>query len=185
MKLKFMILILQLAGSFVFAENRPAELASDWKSFETALQQEREMNQKIGWSSIISGLLVTTGGILGTESSGSDSSAKFIYGLSQGLGVAGIGLGASKLLTGTSLDSFYFSIKNSEMSPAEREKVLKMYLEKEREDQIRNKQIRMYSHIAVGILNAYAASRETSSDGKKVFQFFSAANFAFAFAINF
>lgn len=185
MKFTSIILTLQLVASFAFAENRPAEVATDWNSFEIALQQEQALNQKIGWSSILSGILVTTGGVLGTESSSSDSSAKFIYGLSQGLGVAGIGLGASKLLTGTSLDSFYYSIKNSEINPTEREKILRMYLEKEREDQIRNKQIRMYSHIAVGILNAYAASRETNSDGKKVFHFFSVANFAFAFAINF
>lgn len=155
-----------------------------WSEFDEIMNNDLKDRKREGWSYVLSGVLVTAGGLIGAETN-TDPSTKLIYGLSQGLGIAGIGYGTSLLTTGSSLDSFYQGLKKTNLSPEQRNQLLYDYLNLENETKQINKQIRIYSHVAFGLLNLYASSKETSEDSKKILQFFAGTNFAFALVIAF
>ncbi|MFN7728717.1 MAG: hypothetical protein ACK5P7_06150 [Bdellovibrio sp.] len=178
--MKFILIVfLSLSGLQALAKPRKSLQASDWDSFQSAILESELEDRKIGWSYIASGVLVTLGGIVGASSSG-DSSSKLIYGLSQGFGVAATGYGTARLSIGNDYNSFYDSIEGSSLSKDQKNSLVRIFIESEREKREAIRKISIATHSAIGVLNLYSASREQDKDAKTALQFLAVVNFAFA-----
>lgn len=179
-----LILLLTISSLQAFAKPRKSLQASDWESFQAAIIESEREDRKIGWSYIASGVLVTLGGIVGASSSG-DSSSKLIYGLSQGFGVAAIGYGTARLSIGNDYNSFFDSIEGTPLSKDQKNSLVRIYMESEREKRETIRKINIATHSAIGVLNLYSASREQNKDAKTALQFLAVVNFAFALGYTF
>ncbi|MBX2993283.1 MAG: hypothetical protein KF681_00615 [Bdellovibrionaceae bacterium] len=184
MKTIFVMMLTLLMGVTALGKTKKELQATDWNSFEAAMQEAEREDRKTGWSYIASGALVTIGGLVGASSS-ADSQSKLIYGLSQGFGVAAIGYGTAKLSYGNEYNSFYDSIQGTELSLEQKNSLVSLYMENERAKREMIRKINIATHAAIGVLNLYSASREPDKDAKTALQFLAAVNFAFALSYTF
>lgn len=158
--------------------------ASDWSEFESATLRLRAEDRRLGYSYLISGFLVTAGGLAGASSTG-DSSSKFVFGLAQGLGVAAVGYGVARLSNGGEHDSFFEAVSRSGLSPGQKDRITREYLEREREKRGTLRKINLYTHLVIGTLQLASATQEKDPAAKTFFQAFAGLNFALAFAYAF
>lgn len=172
-----------LAQGSGVAENNP-ENARDWKSFDAYMSAINEQDQTTGVSYLASGLLVTVGSVAGYYAT-DDSTSKVAYAFSQSLGIAAIGYGAAKLTIGHEYNSFYAAVKGTQLTAAQKNSLLKIYLEQEKEKKEAIRKIKIATHLLLGAVNLYSATREKDTNVKTVFQFLSGINFAIALAYTF
>jgi len=164
--------------------SKEIEDAGSWKAFDEAMARVREKDRETGWSYVISGSLIAVGGVIGAQTS-VDSSSKLIFGLSQSLGIIGIGYGVGKLTYGHEFNSFYESVKATPLTPEQRDSLVQRYLKEEKEKRDAIRKIALYTEIASAALNFYSASRESDQTTKRVLQFLGGVNVALAVAYTF
>lgn len=158
--------------------------ATDWPSFEKVAEQARKDDVTIGTSYLVSGALVALGGIAGANTAADDTS-RFVFTLSQSLGVAGMGYGFAKLSFGNEYNSFYSALSSTRLTPDQRNELVRVFMEKEREKRAAVRRINIITHVLLGALNFYAASQEHDTQAKTFLQFFGGANLALAAAYTF
>lgn len=160
------------------------QATADWRSFEEIVEQARAEDRTLGTSYLLSGALVALGGVAGAQSAGDDTS-KLMFTLSQSLGIAGIGYGIAKLSFGNQYNSLYDALRDTSLTKEQRDQIVRIFMEREREKQQSMKHIKIITHILLGAVNLYAASKEENSNSKTFLQFFGGANFALAAAYTF
>ena len=183
-KLILMTLIFSCSTTFAKPVLTQVEDSSDWSSFEAAMVQARLEDREVGMSYLISGGLVALGGMLGAQTA-NDSTSKFVFGLSESLGVAGMGYGIAKLSYGNEYNSVYDAIRASHLSDQQKNSLVRVYLEKEKEKREAIKRVSFVTHLLLTAVNLYAASQEKDANSKTFFQFFAGANLALALAYTF
>ena len=163
---------------------KAAEEAKDWSAFDRAMSDLRSEEHRTGVSYVISGTLVTVGSLVAPFST-NDTATKFVYGLAQGVGVAAIGYGVAKLADSSEYDSFYESLKNSNIREDQKTALVQSYLERERRRRELLRKINFYSHLGLGALNVYSALAEKDKSTKVFMGFLATVNFALAFTYTF
>lgn len=157
---------------------------SDWNNFDRVMKEAEERDKRIGWSYLISGALVGIGGTLGAQNA-TDTGSKLVYGLSASFGLGAAGYGALRLINGNSYTSFYNSLRLSSLTPAQRDELVRNYIDQERERERIIKITRIVSHVIIGGLNFYSASKEEDKNTKTFFQFLGTVNLAMALTYTF
>lgn len=151
--------------------------SSTWEQFQSEMMDLKEKDRTRGVSYILSGTFVTAGSlVLGRDSE--DTSTKFIYGLTSAAGVAAIAYGIAKISYGNQYNSFYDSLKLSSLTPAQRDQLVRHFMEAERERQRYYRRVEMFAHFLAGSLNVYSASVEKNRDAKTFFSVLAGINFA-------
>lgn len=181
----FVVILSLLTSNFARAAE-PVDVNSsrDWKTFDSAMSSIADDDRAIGTSYLISGGLVTLGSIAGYYST-DDSTSKVIYAFSQSLGIAAIGYGSAKLFIGHEYSSFYAAVKGTNLSNEQKNNLLRIYLENEKEKRESLRKIKIATHLLLGAVNLYSATREKDNNVKSVFTFLSGINFAIALAYTF
>lgn len=182
----FLILSLSFGA---FAQGGSKDLAEpsdarDWNSFDSYMSAIQQRDQTVGTSYLVSGILVTVGSVAGYYST-EDSTSKVAYAFSQSLGIAAIGYGAAKLTIGHEYNSFYAAVRGTRLTNEQKNSLLKIYLEQEKEKRESLRKIKIATHLLLGAVNLYSATREKDTNVKTVFQFLSGINFAVALAYTF
>jgi hypothetical protein len=171
------------AGAYE-SHSKDFEMVQGWSDFDLSLQKVEELKHTEAISYILSGLLVTIGGMAGATAARVPST-KFIYGLSQSLGVAGIGYGSYMLYNGHEYSSFARAVRNTPMTSEQRDQLVREFLKAEQEQQETLRQVRLYTYLALGTLNLAAATQESERSAKTMFQIFSGINYALALSCTF
>lgn len=187
--MKIWIVILSLVmSSFAFA--RPSKTFAvprdlqGWSEFDAFMKESERQHNEIGWSYIISGVLVAAGGTIGSQST-DDVGSKLVFGLSAGLGVGAAGYGAVKLMNGGDARSFYETLQESSLSTVQKDELVRGYLMREKEKAELLKRTRIVTHLVAAALNIYAASQEKEQTSKGFLQLFAGVNCALALAYTF
>ncbi len=155
-----------------------------WSEFDAFMKESERQHREVGWSYIISGVLVAAGGTLGSQST-DDVGSKLVFGLSAGLGVGAAGYGALKLMNGGDARSFYETLQGSSLSTVEKDELVRGYLMREKEKAEIQKKTRIVTHLVAAALNIYAASQEKEQTAKGFLQLFAGVNCALALAYTF
>jgi len=158
--------------------------SESWKTFQETMERIHQEERTEGISYIVSGALVTVGGLAGTQNS-NDPGSKLIFGLSESLGVAGMGYGIAKLSYGNEYNSFYESLKTVSLTPAQRDELVRNYMLGEREKQRKIREISLFTFLLIGALNAYSAAKESDQTAKTVYEVFAGVNLAVGVAFAF
>jgi hypothetical protein len=187
MKLLFMLVASLVMVNTAYAKKNIApnfQEIADWNNFDFVMKAAEEQNKRIGWSYLISGVLVGIGGTMAAQNS-SDTAANMVFGLSAGFGIAASGYGALRLLNGNDYTAFYNTLRESSLTPTQRDELVKNYIEliREREKNIRI--TRIVSNVIIGGLSFYSASREEDKNSKTFFQIIGTVSFAIALTYTF
>lgn len=157
---------------------------TDWQQFDQAMKGAERRDRQIGWSYLLSGALVSIGGTLGAQQS-TDTASKLVYGISAGFGLGAAAYGTVRLLNGNDYTVFYNSLRLSSLTPAQRDELVRHYIEQERERERVVRITRIVSHIIIGGFNFYSASKDEDKNTKIFFQFLGSVNFAMALTYSF
>lgn len=155
-----------------------------WQEFEQEIQELEESDRKDGLSYLLSGSLVVVGGITGYQTT-NDTAVKFVFGILQGLGVGAIGLGLNKLNGDHDYNSFYQSLRSTDLTAEQRDQMVRTYLEHERARKETERKISVATNILAGLLDIYAATRESDSSSKAAFYFLAGIHAALAVSYSF
>ena len=160
------------------------EKSQSWDEFQTAMEKLRSDDEQRGTSYIISGSIVTIGSLLAVQTT-QDAATKLIYGISSSAGIAAITYGIANIYFGNNYNSFYESVKESGLSEAQRNSLVKHYLrnEQERRDNIRR--LQSIAHYFAGAVNIYSASIEKDSNAKTFFSVLAGINIALGLSFTF
>ena len=188
MKSLVAFILLIFFSSFSFAKVDRDELMyqgnSNWLEFKQFMEQRQEEDQKLGVSYLLSGALATVGGVVGYYSS-EDAFSRGIYALSQSIGVAALGYGASYMWIGNEYNSFFYAVDGARLSPQQKNELLHRFLEREQLQRERQRWIKIATHSVIAAVNLYSATREEDKNIKTVFQFLAAANVVIALTYSF
>lgn len=157
---------------------------ADWEKFDQAMKEAELRDRQIGWSYVLSGALVSIGGTLGAQNA-TDTGAKLVYGLSASFGLGAAGYGALRLINGNDYSVFYNTLRRSSLTPTQRDELVKNYMEQERERERAIRITRIITHVIIGGMNYYSASKEEDKNTKTFFQFLGTVNMAIALAYTF
>lgn len=160
------------------------EAQRDWPSFERELERYRESQGIVGSSYIASGTAVAIGSLVGQQRT-SDTASRFVFGVSQGLGLLAIGYGLQVLMTGNEYESFYEAARLAELTPQQRNTFIRAYLEREEERRRITRNIAIGTHLLIAGFNFYSAGIEQESGSKSLLTGIGVLNLAVAFAYTF
>lgn len=160
------------------------EAQRDWPSFERELARYRETQGIIGSSYVASGVAVAIGSVVGQQRT-TDTASRFVFGVSEGLGLLAIGYGLQVLMTGNEYESFYEAARLTELTPQQRNTFIRAYLEREEERRRITRNIAIGTHLLIAGFNFYSASIEQESGAKNLLAGIGALNLAIAFAYTF
>ncbi len=160
------------------------ENVADWSHFEQFMKESEHRDHDLGWSYVISGVLVGVGGVLGSQAS-QDTGSKLALGLATTLGIGAAGYGVLRLTTGNDYTNFYETLRQTSLTPSQRDELVRLYIEKERAKEKAVQTTRLVSLLVASGLNFYAASQEKDRNTKSFLQIFAGANLAFALAYSF
>lgn len=181
--MKLFVLIfagLMLSGFQALAQKPPVKAVQnsrDWQTFESTLAELRKDDKIRGVSYIVSGALVTVGGLVAAGST-DDPATKLVYGITTSAGVGAVAYGVSKLSFGNEYNSFYDAVRLSSLAPAQRDILVQNYLQNEEDRKRRHRRIATVAHLVAGTINLYSATREKDSNAKTFFGVLAGLNFA-------
>jgi hypothetical protein len=155
-----------------------------WTNFDQYMHQAEKEDEKIGWSYVISGVLVGVGGTLGSQY-GSDDATKVMYGLTSTVGLVAAAYGLERLYNGNNYTSFYQSLLQSSLTEQQRNELVANYIRNEREKEKRRKRIAMITNVVMAGLNIYSASQESDKNASTFFYGFAAVNLGLALSYTF
>ncbi len=166
------------------AKEKRVQAARSWTEMQNAMEELRKADQIRGWSYIISGSLVTVGGLFAAKNT-QDSATKLVYGLTSSAGVAAIGYGIASLSYGNNYNSFYESLKETNLSETQRSSLVANFMENEEERRNRLRRVQMIAHLFAGGLNVYSASVEKDPNAKTFFTVLAGLNLAMSISYSF
>lgn len=150
-----------------------------WEHFQKFMDEREEKDRVTGLSYMISGALATVGGVAGYYGT-TDTFSRGAFAVSQTLGVAALGYGASVYWNGNTYNSFYRAVRDSALSPQQKSDLLVRYMRNERIERDRNRWIRIGVHTLLAGMNFYSANREENRDVRNLLQFLGAVNVVIA-----
>lgn len=165
-------------------EAGPYEGPANWSDFELYMQERERHDRLRGLGYMLSGAVATLGGLAGYNSS-EDSFGRAVYAVSQTVGIAAVGYGASVYWNGNEYDSFYGAIKNSSLSVDQKTELLQRYLALERRERERNRWIQFGTSVLLAVVNFSSAEREKDPNVKGVLQFLGGVNAVIALSYTF
>ncbi len=166
------------------AIEQPPESVESWATYEDFIRRTELENDKIAWSYIVSGSLVTIGSLIGANST-EDPAMQVILGLSSGAGLAGVSYGLIRLNDQTSYSSLFAILMKSSMTPQEKAVFMTEFIRIEREKEQYRQRVKLVTHLVAAGLNLYAAAGTSDPQAKTVLQVFAAVNVALAFSYSF
>lgn len=175
---KFFLLFLSLTlltPSLSFADEMSYDGPPSWQNFDDFMKQREQEDEITGLSYLISGAIATVGGSVGYYGS-SDTFSRGAYAITQSVGVAALGYGATIYFNGNEYDSFYRAVRDSSLSSAQKNEVLQRFLANEKEQHDRARWIRVATHTLLAALNFYSAAHEKDKDVRNIFQFLGGVN---------
>lgn len=155
-----------------------------WAEFDKFMKEREKQDRITGLSYLISGGVATIGGVAGYYSS-EDAFSRGMYAVSQSVGIAAIGYGASVYWIGNEYNSFYRAVARSSLSPSQKSELLKFFLEQERERKEAARWIRVGTHALLAAVNFYNASKESDRDVKNLFNFLGGVNLVIGLSYTF
>lgn len=168
----------------VHAQDISYEGPADWSAFDKFMETKEKEDQVSGLSYMLAGTIATLGGVVGYYSS-EDSFSRGLYAVSQSLGVAAIGYGASNYFIGNEFNSFYRAVEGSKLNNQQKTDLLRRFLEIEKKQQERRKLIKVVTHSLIAAVNFYSAHREEDKNVKGVLNFLGIINAAMALTYTF
>lgn len=166
------------------AKEKTVQNSQNWSDFQNAMEVLRAEDDKRGTSFIISGTLVTIGSLLAIPTT-DDAATKLVYGVASSAGIAAITYGISNIYYGHSYNSFYESLKNSELSEHQRSALVKSFMFHEQERLERMRRMQMWAHFFAAAMNGYSASIEKDSNTKTFFAALAGLNLALGLSFSF
>lgn len=187
--MKWLLSVFLLVGSVVSspafaAEDIEYEGPAQWQHFDKFMREREEEDRITGLSYIISGAIATLGGSVGYYSS-DDTFSRGAYAITQSVGIAALGYGASVYWNGNEYNSFYRAVRDSSISPSQKSEILSRFLENEKGQRARARWIRAGTHIVLAAVNFYSASREKDKDVRNIFNFLGGVNAVIGFSYAF
>lgn len=152
-----------------------------WAEFEVDMRKREHADEVVGLSYMVSGGIAMIGGIIGVQSS-PDPYSRGFFAISETLGIAALGYGASIYWNGNEYSSFYRAVRDSSLPPAQKTELLRKFLENERAEYQRAEWIRIATYSLLAAVNFYAASQEPNPDVRRLLQFLGGVNLVLAFS---
>jgi hypothetical protein len=177
------LILLNFAGATAFAENSEDGYTgtAQWEPFQKYMEVRQEQDRVLGTSYLISGLVATAGGLAGYYNS-EDPFSRGVYAVSQSVGVAAIGYGASQYWIGNEYNSFFYAVNSAALSPEQKSDLLRRFLERDREARQKTRWIKVATHSLLALVNLYNSTREDDKTVRSVLQFLSGTNAVIAFS---
>ncbi len=160
------------------------EAQRDWPSFERELERYRESQGIVGSSYIASGTAVAIGSLVGQQRT-TDTASRFVFGISEGLGLLAIGYGIQVLMAGNEYESFYEAAQLAELTPQQRNTFIRAYLEREEQRRRMLRNIAIGTHVLIAGFNFYSSGIEQETGSKNLLTGIGVLNLAIAFAYTF
>jgi hypothetical protein len=151
-----------------------------WDSFRTYMEERQREDHIKGMSYMVSGAIATIGGLVGYYGS-TDPFSRGIYAITQSVGVAAIGYGATNYWIGNEYNSFFYAVEGAHLTPAQKGELLYRFLDREKEQREKTKWIKIATHSLIAIANLYSASHEEDKNVRGVLQFLAGTNAIIAF----
>ncbi len=149
-----------------------------------SLESLRAEDDRRGTSFIVSGSLVTIGSLIAIPAT-EDAATKLVYGVASSAGIAAITYGISNIYYGHSYNSFYETLKSSELSDSQRSSLVKTFLAHEQERLERMRRMQMWAHFFAAAINGYSASTEKDTNAKTFFAALAGLNLALGLSFSF
>ncbi len=191
--MKFILLLTMLLSSFSIAFAAPktysakekmVQNSQSWSDFQKAMDSLRGEDDRRGTSFIISGTLVTIGSLIAIPTT-EDAATKLVYGIASSAGIAAITYGISNIYYGHSYNSFYETLKNSELSDSQKSSLVKTFMAHEHERLERMRRMQMWAHFFAAAMNGYSASTEKDTNAKTFFAALAGLNLALGLSFSF
>lgn len=176
------ILLGSVCGAALSSDKR---VDVDWPSFDLRMREGVSEDYRKGWAYIISGSLGFLSGLL-AQASTADPLEKGVFILSQSIGIAAIGHGASLWRNGNEDRLLYYTLRDPRgLTDQHRTAVLKSY-QTQRLQRDRNKSyIDAITFGLIGGLNAYNASQTQDASVKNALYFIGTINLLAAVSFSF
>lgn len=180
------IVCLGLFSSFARAESEAGvyDGPAQWQEFDRFMQLRERQDRVTGLSYLVSGAVATVGGMAGYYSS-EDAFSRGMYAVSQTIGIAAVGYGASVYWLGNDYGSFHRAVSRSSLTPAQRNELLRGFLFEEELRRDRARRIRAGTHMLLAAVNLYNASKEPDRDVKNLFNFLAGVNLVIGLSYSF
>lgn len=175
---------LSVAKPTYTAKEKSVHNSQSWSEFQQAMESLRAEDERRGTSFIISGALVTVGSLLAIPTT-EDSAAKLVYGVASSAGIAAITYGISNIYYGHSYNSFYDSLKTSDLSDSQKSALVKSFMFHEQERIERLRRMQMWAHFLAAAMNGYSASVEKDTNSKTFFAAIATLNLALGLSFSF
>lgn len=157
---------------------------AQWDAFQNYMDVRQEQDRVSGASYLISGTIATVGGLVGYYGS-KDPFSRGVYAVSQSIGVAALGYGASQYWIGNEYNSFFYAVNSAPLTPAQKSDLLRRFLERDREARQKTRWIKVATHSLLAIVNLYNSTREEDKNVRSVLQFLSGTNAVIAISYAF
>lgn len=187
--MKWTVLVLLIVMQTMTAQARLIEkeinLSSmqSWSDFSSAMQEQEKRDKETGFAYMLSGALLTLGGSIGYHNA-KTSVEKLAFSVTQSLGIAGVGYGATLYHVGHNHRAFYKSIDNvPSLSDTQKDDIFLSYAREMRSREVNSRWIRVVSHSLVAAINIYNGSREEDESLRQGLYFIGAANAFAAFSL--
>lgn len=178
------LMFLSLPSFSITVAEQKVQKATNWHDFQLAMDKLQTQDQQRGTSYIISGTIVTIGGIAATHAT-QDIATKLVYGIASSAGIAAITYGIANIYYGNNYNSFYNSLKATDLSEYQRNQLVKNFLASEDERRQNLRRMQMYGHYLASALNIYAASQEKDPNAKTFFSVLAGLNLALGISFSF
>jgi hypothetical protein len=177
-------LIFTAQNSFALSSGTYYEGQAQWDEFKKFTIAQQEQDEETGMSYMISGAVATVGGAYGFSAS-EEVFSRSIFAITSSLGIAAIGLGANYYFTGNEVTSFYYAVEHTSLSAAQKNELLRNYLERERKARETRRWIQVATHALIAAVNFYGASQTHDDGAKSVFYFLGGVNTLMAVTYSF
>lgn len=166
------------------AKEKSVQNSQNWNEFQQAMESLRIEDERRGTSFIISGTLVTIGSMLAIPTT-EDSATKLVYGVASSAGIAAVTYGISNIYYGHSYNSFYESLRTSDLSDSQKSALVKSFMFHEQERIERMRRMQMWAHFLAAAMNGYSASVEKDTNSKTFFAAIATINLALGLSFSF
>lgn len=156
-----------------------------WSEYQKDYLVTKAHNRKRGMSFLLSGLVVS-GASLAAYNSSADPLARTFYALSQTLGLAAAGEGASLYFGGSENQSFYEALNQSRsLTETQKNELVRIYLSEEADRIDTENRIRAWTYAAIATLNFYNAAGEKDNNLRTGLYVLGAANLSLSLSFVF
>lgn len=157
----------------------------NWREFSAKLEGWREEERVDGVSYLVSGTLVTLGGVAGFYST-RDPFGQIVFSVAQGLGIGAIGHGLYKLQLGHELNDMYEVLENTKsLNAQQRTEIFYDYQRRWRARRDKEERIQALVYALGGAVYLYNATQVEKGPPRNVLYGLSALSFALSIKLAF